>query len=98
MRDGWTADANYLLFDCGPHGFANGGHAHADALAINVASNGRTLLVDPGTFSYTGSDEARNWFRSSRAHNTLTLDGESSSVPAGLSHGPALQAPNVVPG
>ena len=83
MRDGWTADANYLLFDSGPHGFANGGHAHADALAVNVASNGRTLLVDPGTFSYTGSDEARNWFRSSRAHNTLTLDGESSSVPAG---------------
>jgi heparinase II/III-like protein len=83
MRDGWTPDANYLLFDCGPHGVFNCGHAHADALAFDLAANGRTLLVDPGTFSYTGSSEARDWFRSSAAHNTLTLDGESSSVPAG---------------
>jgi Heparinase II/III-like protein/Heparinase II/III N-terminus len=83
MRDGWTADANYLLFDCGPHGVSNCGHAHADALAFELATNGRTLLVDPGTFSYTGSSEARNWFRSSPAHNTLTLDSESSSVSAG---------------
>ena len=83
MRDGWTADANYLLFDCGPHGVFNCGHAHADALAFDLAAKGRTLLVDPGTFSYTGSSEARDWFRSSAAHNTLTLDGESSSIPAG---------------
>ena len=83
MRDGWTPDANYLLFDCGPHGVFNCGHAHADALAFDLAAKGRTLLVDPGTFSYTGSREARDWFRSSAAHNTLTLDGESSSVPAG---------------
>jgi hypothetical protein len=83
MRDGWTLEANYLLFDCGPHGVFNCGHAHADALAFDLAANGRTLLVDPGTFSYTGSSEARDWFRSSAAHNTLTLNGESSSVPAG---------------
>lgn len=83
MRDGWTADANYLLFDCGPHGFSNCGHAHADALAFELATKGRTLLVDPGTFSYTGSSEARDWFRSSPAHNTLTLHSESSSLSAG---------------
>lgn len=83
MRDGWTADANYLLFDCGPHGHANCGHAHADALAFDLAANGRTLLVDPGTYTYTGSSEARDWFRSSAAHNTLTVDDESSSVSAG---------------
>lgn len=83
MRDDWTADANYLLFDCGPHGQANCGHAHADALAFELAANGRTLLVDPGTYTYTGSPEARDWFRSSAAHNTLTIDNESSSVPAG---------------
>jgi hypothetical protein len=83
MRDGWTADANYLLFDCGPHGHANCGHSHADALAFELAANGRTLLVDPGTYTYTGSAEARNWFRGSAAHNTLTVDDESSSAAAG---------------
>ncbi len=83
MRDGWTAKANYLLFDCGPHGQANCGHAHADALAFELAANGRTLLVDPGTYTYTGAKDLRDWFRSSQAHNTLTVDGQSSSVSAG---------------
>jgi hypothetical protein len=83
MRDGWTSTSNYLLFDCGPHGMSNCGHAHADALAIDLAANGRTLLVDPGTFTYTGAKEMRDWFRSSAAHNTLTIDRQSSSISAG---------------
>jgi len=83
MRDGWTPDSNFLLFDCGPHGALNSGHAHADALSFELAVNGRTVLVDPGTFTYTGSKELRDWFRSSQAHNTVTLDGESSSIPDG---------------
>jgi hypothetical protein len=83
MRDGWSATSNYLLFDCGPHGMSNCGQAHADALAFDVAAHGRTLLVDPGTFTYTGAKEMRDWFRSSAAHNTLTVDGQSSSISAG---------------
>jgi hypothetical protein len=83
MRDGWSNTANYLLFDCGPHGQANCGHAHSDALAFELAANGRTLLVDPGTYTYTGSAELRDWFRDSSAHNTLTIDGRSASIPAG---------------
>ena len=81
MRDGWANKSNYLLFDCGPHGALNCGHAHADALSIEVAANGRTVLVDPGTYTYTGSKEFRDWFRSSQAHNTVTVDDVSSSIP-----------------
>ena len=80
MRDGWSPQANYLFFDCGPHGALSYGHAHADALSFEVAVNGRTLLIDPGTYTYTGSKEMRDWFRSSAAHNTLTVDKESSSL------------------
>jgi hypothetical protein len=83
MRSGWARQANYLVVDCGPHGTMNCGHAHADALAIEVAARGTTVLVDPGTFTYTGSVEFRDLFRSTAMHNSLTVDGLSSSVPAG---------------
>lgn len=84
MRDGWTTDSNYLLLDCGPHGSLNGAHAHADALAVlALAARGRHLLVDSGTYTYTGSPALRDSFRATAAHNTLTVDGESSSVSGG---------------
>jgi hypothetical protein len=81
LRDGWQRDSHYLFIDCGPHGMMNCGHAHADALALEVAAGGRTLLVDPGTYTYTADAALRAAFRSSAFHNTLTVDGESSSAP-----------------
>lgn len=82
IRDGWSNESNYLLVDCGPHGSASCGHAHADALSFEYAAEGKTWLVDPGTFTYTGDASLRDYFRSTAAHNTVTVDGESQSVPA----------------
>jgi len=81
MRDGWTEASDYLMIDCGPHGSLSCGHAHADALSFDLAAGGRTLVIDPGTYTYTGSAAERDYFRSSAAHNALVVDGESSSVP-----------------
>ena len=83
MRDGWDSQANYLLFDCGPHGALINAHSHADCLSFELAVNGSLMLQDPGTFTYTGSSELRNLFRGSSSHNALTLDGEPQSVPDG---------------
>lgn len=83
MRDGWGADANYMLISCGPHGALTGGHAHADALAIEVAAGGRPLIVDPGTGLYVGRPELRNGLRSSQSHSTVTVDDVSSAEPGG---------------
>jgi hypothetical protein len=84
MRDGWGTSATWALIDGGPHGSLNCGHAHADALSIELAAGGRTILTDGGTFSYTGL--ARDEFRSTAWHNTVTVDDESSSVTGGLFH------------
>jgi hypothetical protein len=83
MRDGWGSVATSMLIDCGPHGALSCGHSHADALSFELSSRGRALLLDPGTFTYTGSATERDRFRSTAAHNTLVLDGRSSSEPAG---------------
>jgi hypothetical protein len=83
MRDGWGRDASSLLVDCGPHGVLNCGHAHADALGLTLVVRGTPVLVDPGTYTYTSPSELRDYYRSSAAHNTVTVAGESSSVPAG---------------
>ncbi len=70
-----------LALDAGPLGAARGGHGHADALSVCVAADGCNWMSDPGTFTYTGSREARDQFRGTRAHNTLAVDGTDQAEP-----------------
>jgi hypothetical protein len=77
---------DHLIFDAGAHGFMNGGHAHADALSVTLGLAGRPFLVDPGTGTYTADLALRDRMRATASHNTLTLDGRSSSVPSGPFH------------
>jgi hypothetical protein len=81
MRDGWSDTDNFLVVDCGEVGALSGGHGHADALSIEVVLHGKALFVDSGTYTYHESAELRDYFRSTPAHNTLTVDGLSSSEP-----------------
>ena len=83
MRDGWSDSSSYVMIDCGPHGADNCGHAHADALAFEFASEGASWLVDPGTFTYTGDERLRDYFRMTEAHTTVTVDEQPQSLGAG---------------
>jgi hypothetical protein len=83
MRDGWGPAANHAVIDCGPHGTMNCGHAHADALSMEITALGCPVFVDPGTYTYVTSAADRDGFRHSAAHNTVTLGGRSSSIPSG---------------
>jgi len=71
QRSGWDDGARYLVFDCGPIG--DGGHGHYDLLSIEVAANGRPLIVDPGRFTYADSHWRRQ-FKGTAAHNTVCVD------------------------
>ncbi|HEX6975249.1 MAG TPA: alginate lyase family protein [Vicinamibacterales bacterium] len=77
---------DHLVFDAGPHGFLNGGHAHADALSIVLTAAGVPLLVDPGTATYTMDPAIRDRFRSTAMHNTVVINGRSQSEPKGPFH------------
>jgi hypothetical protein len=72
--------------DVGRHGFLNGGHAHADALSIVLSIEGRPLLIDPGTATYTMDRGTRDRFRSTAMHNTVVVDGRQQSEPLGPFH------------
>jgi hypothetical protein len=78
-RDG----GGHAVFDTGRHGYMNGGHAHADALAITLSVAHRPLLIDPGTSTYTMDPMLRDRLRSSMSHNTVTLDRRSTGLPSG---------------
>ena len=81
MRDGWSGTDNFLIVDCGEIGAMTGGHGHADSLSIELAIHGKTLFVDPGTFTYHDPGGLRDHFRSTSAHNTLAIDDRSASEP-----------------
>jgi uncharacterized heparinase superfamily protein len=67
----------WLAFRCGsPAPEFLPAHAHADALSFQLWWQGRPVVVDPGTFTYEpGAD--RDWFRSTRAHSTVCVDGHN---------------------
>ncbi len=54
------------------------GHAHADTLGCLVYVDGKPLLVDTGTSTYSAG-EVRNYERSTAAHNTAEVDGADST-------------------
>jgi uncharacterized heparinase superfamily protein len=54
------------------------GHAHADTLSLEVSVGGHRLVVNSGTSSYV-DDTIRQEERSTAAHATIEIDGESSS-------------------
>ena len=81
-----SPSGDHLVIDGGPHGYRNGGHAHADALSLTFSVGGVPLLIDPGTGCYTTDPALRDRLRSTALHNTLTLDDRPQSVPNGPFH------------
>ena len=77
-RSGWGAgsraygDERFMLMDAGPIG--DGGHGHYDQLSIELYAQGRSLVVDPGRYTYAHGP-MRQWFKGSKGHNTVTVDG-----------------------
>ncbi len=75
MRSSWDKNAVCLILKCGPDG---GGHCQPDNGTFELSAGGRNLMPDGGSFIYSGNPEGRAWFRQTKVHQTLTLNGENS--------------------
>jgi hypothetical protein len=84
MRNGWQSRSHHMVFDTGPLGCNNSGaHGHADLLSIQCSVFGEPYIIDAGTGSYRADDEWRSYFRGTRAHSTVMVDGQSQAEPNG---------------
>lgn len=75
MRSGWDSSAICLVLKCGPDG---GGHCQPDNGTFDVYAGDRNLMPDAGSYIYSGDPENRAWFRQTKVHKTLTLNGEDT--------------------
>ncbi|MFP2932912.1 alginate lyase family protein [Pyxidicoccus sp. 3LG] len=77
----------HVIFDVGPYRTL---HSHLDALAVHLYSAGRTLLPDSGHYTNEPETDGYHYFRGTRAHNTVVVDGldqREGTARAGLSTG-----------
>lgn len=78
IRD--TEKEHFLIFDAGPMGADHrSGHTHCDTLSYELSVSGRRIIVDSGVSDYYSDFNMRNFYRSTRAHNTVSIDNEEQS-------------------
>ncbi|MCA9422360.1 MAG: alginate lyase family protein [Nitrospira sp.] len=83
IRDENKSD-RLLIFDHGELGMPPSyGHGHSDCLSLYWRENGEPLLIDPGTFTYTGDARWRAYFRGVTAHNTVSVDRQDQAKQQG---------------
>jgi hypothetical protein len=71
------SNRTHLVIRCGDVGQnGSGGHSHNDVLSYELSIDGLPVIIDSGTYAYTFDVTSRNEFRSTRAHNTVIVDGQ----------------------
>jgi hypothetical protein len=74
-----TADT-LTVIDAGEIGMRGiGGHGHADVLSFDLWAAGAGVLIDSGTYTYSGDRHVRQELRGTAAHNALRVDGQDTS-------------------
>ncbi len=71
FRTGWETGGVTGFFDGGPFG---AGHQHEDKLNFLIYANGRCVLGEGNKYAYDSSD-MRRYVLSTRAHNTVRVNG-----------------------
>jgi uncharacterized heparinase superfamily protein len=79
------SENTHIFVDTGDIGMrGRGGHGHNDTFSFELWCDGSPLIVDSGTYTYTGDTYLRNEFRRTSAHNTLVVDNTELADFTGL--------------
>lgn len=78
-------NSSFLIFDCGNLGYPPlYAHGHADALSFILYQDNLPFLIDTGTFQYhKNQSEWREYFRSTKAHNCISIENSSQAKSSG---------------
>lgn len=77
FRSGWGQNDLVMVLKAGPPAWF---HCQPDNGTFELWFNGKRLFTDSGCYIYAGDktvNEQREWFRQTKVHNTLTLDGKN---------------------
>lgn len=74
VRTSWEREALSLFFSCHSPLVPGSGHQHIDLGGFDFTAFGKTLVADPGVFTYR-EDADRKQFKSAEYHSVLTVDG-----------------------
>ncbi|MHA1757255.1 MAG: alginate lyase family protein [Promethearchaeota archaeon] len=80
IRNNWSNNANYLFVDIGKFGGQNASHSHSSITNFIFSYKGKDIIVDAGTYSYNIDRKIRNYFRSSKAHNILSINNKNQAL------------------
>ena len=77
LCNGWDMNSTIMSVKAGPQAFY---HCQPDNGTFEYWRQGRNFFPDTGCYTYSGNDSInalRDWFRQTKVHNTLTLDGKN---------------------
>ena len=75
----YRSNIDMLIIDAGDIGPSyQPGHTHCDMLSYELMLSGQRVIVDSGVYEYEPG-EMRTYVRSTRAHNTVSIDGVDQS-------------------
>lgn len=68
---------HFFFADFGGVGLkGRGGHGHNDVFSFELVLDKYPIIIDPGTYLYTGDLKLHKLFRSTASHNTVKIDNE----------------------
>lgn len=83
LRNGWKQSSTMLIHS---NNTSEHWHSHPDNGTFELYHKGRNFFPDSGVYTYGGDEAAnaeREWFRSTKVHNTMTLDKKTITTTEG---------------